>query len=83
MICRPNNSAFVNLGTGKTTLLLAVINALKSKDLRVAKTATTGLAAALIDGISIHEFSTVGTRTLDKAQYGRQIITSDQREIIR
>ena len=47
-------------------------------------TATTGLAAASIDGATIHKFSGVGAGTLDAVQYGQQVLLRPkQRDIIR
>ena len=43
-------------GTGKTTLISAIVEEAQSKGLRVAKTASTGIAAQLIGGRTIHSF---------------------------
>jgi ATP-dependent DNA helicase PIF1 len=44
-------------GTGKSFLLQAVIRILRAQDRNVAVTAPTGLAASLLDGMTIHRWS--------------------------
>lgn len=43
-------------GTGKSTLISIIVQEAKSKGLRVVKTASTGIAAQLIGGQTIHSF---------------------------
>lgn len=49
-------------GTGKTYLLNQYINYLKERDIELAITAPTGIAASHIGGITIHSFFGVGIR---------------------
>lgn len=70
-------------GTGKTVLIRSLISQLRNSNKKVAVTATTGLAAAQIDGTTVHKFSAVGTGMLDQAQYGEMILNDKQRDIIR
>ena len=72
------------LGTGKTTVVKSVYKDLTKNGWKVVLTATTGLAAASIDGATIHKFSGVGAGTLDAVQYGQQVLLRPkQRDIIR
>ena len=72
------------LGTGKTTVVKSVYKHLTKNGWKVVLTATTGLAAASIDGATIHKFSGVGAGTLDAVQYGQQVLLRPkQRDIIR
>jgi len=47
-------------GTGKTFLLNEFIEYLKKEDIRVSVTASTGVAATHLDGITIHSWSGMG-----------------------
>jgi ATP-dependent exoDNAse (exonuclease V) alpha subunit len=49
-------------GSGKTYLLNRYISIAKSKGLKVAITATTGIASTHINGITIHSWSGIGIR---------------------
>ena len=55
-------AAWSQAGTGKSTLLRVIIEALKYKlgSACVAVTASTGAAASLLSGTTIHSFSGVG-----------------------
>jgi ATP-dependent DNA helicase PIF1 len=52
------------IGTGKSVLLREIIKALKKRNLKhpdaVAITASTGIAACNIGGVTLHSFSGVG-----------------------
>jgi ATP-dependent exoDNAse (exonuclease V) alpha subunit len=52
-----------NAGTGKTYTLKKIISALEAKGKRIAKTATTGIAATHIDGITIHSWSGINVKS--------------------
>lgn len=61
-------------GTGKSTLISAVVNEAQSKGLRVAKTASTGIAAQLIGGRTIHSFlKAYPNMDLSKIDYRQKI----------
>lgn len=49
-------------GSGKTYLLNQYINFLKKNDVAVAVTASTGIAASHVDGVTIHSWAGVGVR---------------------
>ncbi len=55
-------------GTGKTYLLNQYINYLKSNQVRVAITASTGIAATHIQGTTIHSWSGIGIKESLSAQ---------------
>ena len=72
------------LGTGKTTVIKSIHKELMKNGCKVVLTATTGLAAASIDGATIHKFRGVGAGTLSGVQYGQQVLLRPkQRDIIR
>ncbi|OPB45167.1 putative mitochondrial DNA helicase (Pif1) [Trichoderma guizhouense] len=64
-------------GTGKSVLMRAIINQLRTKYARdrerVAVTASTGLAACNIGGITLHSFSGIGLGKEDAATLVRKI----------
>jgi ATP-dependent DNA helicase PIF1 len=49
-----------NLGTGKSVLLREVIKSLREMGIKVAVTATTGIAGLNIQGTTIHSFAGIG-----------------------
>lgn len=49
-------------GTGKTYVLNAYINYLQERKIRVAVTASTGIAATHLNGMTIHAWSGIGVR---------------------
>src|SRR6266480_3309684 len=49
-------------GSGKTYLLNKYINYLKDNNVRVAVTASTGIAATHLQGTTIHSWSGIGVR---------------------
>lgn len=65
------------LGTGKSVLLREIINVLKEKHKkdgdRVAVTASTGLAACNVGGVTIHSFSGIGLGKEECADLVRKI----------
>jgi len=66
LVVEKSNSVFFtgSAGTGKSVLLREIIHALKKKHLResdrVAVTASTGLAACNIGGVTLHSFAGIG-----------------------
>ena len=60
----PNDPANSSLGTGKSVLLREIIAALRRKFVRepdrIAVTASTGLAACNIGGVTLHSFAGIG-----------------------
>ena len=72
------------LGTGKTTVIKSIHKELMKNGYKVVLTATTGLAAASIDGATIYKYSGVCAGTLSGVQYGQQVLLRPkQRDIIR
>ena len=63
-IMKMGNNVFLTggAGSGKTYVLNAYINYLKSHDVEVAVTASTGIAATHIGGMTIHAWSGIGIR---------------------
>ena len=63
-VLRTGNNVFLtgNAGTGKTYLLNKYIAYLHSHAIKVAVTASTGIAATHIGGMTIHAFSGIGIR---------------------
>lgn len=49
-------------GSGKTDLLNKYINYLKSYDIKIAVTASTGIAATHLQGVTIHSWSGIGIK---------------------
>ena len=47
------------------------------KKFKIAKTATTGLAAAAVDAVTIHRFAGVGAGSLTGVQYGHRVLASE------
>lgn len=66
LVCEENQSVFFTgpAGTGKSVLMRAIIQELKKKHARdperLAVTASTGLAACNIGGMTLHSFSGIG-----------------------
>lgn len=64
-------------GSGKTYLLNKFVNKAKAKNLRVAITATTGIAATHLDGTTIHSWSGLGiNETLSSSEQSRLLKNS-------
>ena len=63
-------------GTGKTHLLNQYINYLKDNHVRVAITASTGIAATHIRGTTIHSWSGIGVRQELSAQDLDKLLTN-------
>lgn len=55
-------------GTGKSVLLEALQTAFLSKKLKVAMTATTGMAATIINGTTLHRFLGITNSSLPAQQ---------------
>ena len=69
-------------GAGKTYTINKYINWLESADLNVAVTASTGIAATHISGLTIHSWSGVGTRdTLTRGDL--DLISTNERVVKR
>lgn len=69
-------------GAGKTYVLNQYIDWLLACDVAVAVTASTGIAATHIGGMTIHSWSGIGARdTLD--QYGLDVIASNEKIVRR
>lgn len=66
-------------GAGKTFVLSQYIEFLRKEETRFAVTASTGIVAAAIDGVTIHSFSGLGIRTtlnkndLERVKFNKKI----------
>jgi ATP-dependent exoDNAse (exonuclease V) alpha subunit len=65
-------------GSGKTYLVNAYIRYLRDHDIRVAITASTGIAATHIGGSTIHSWSGIGIRTALSAHDVETIANTDR-----
>ncbi|TPX09475.1 uncharacterized protein E0L32_009363 [Thyridium curvatum] len=79
LVCDKNQSVFFTgpAGTGKSVLMRAIIQEMKKKWLRdperLAVTASTGLAACNIGGMTLHSFSGIGLGKEDVQQLVKKI----------
>jgi ATP-dependent DNA helicase PIF1 len=68
---------FILVGTGKSVLLREIIIALRKKHkdspAAVAITASTGIAACNIGGVTLHSFTGVGLGTEDEVELAKKV----------
>ena len=78
-LIKSGNSVFITsrgAGCGKTFLLNEVIQQFKTSDKKVAVTASTGVAAVLLNGRTLHSWSSIGLGNKSTEQICRKIMSN-------